>query len=315
MAAKLRIMELRHLRYFVAVAEEMSFTRAAERLHMRQPPLSIQIRHLERELGAELFDRSGRGITLTLAGRTLFDEARRIIDEIDGAARTIRRIADGELGHLTIAFIPSAANCVLGPVLRAFRNRYANVELRLHEMSPDDALEAVRERRADLAFLYRPLVDENLNQRVVADEPLLAAVPADHPLANAAEIDLRDLGEESFILPRQYGVPGLNAQVLAACSSAGFRPHVIQKDIWLTQTILSLVAAGLGVALVPRSAARLQRAGIAYLPLSHTAHTIPLGAVWRRDSRSPALSRFLELLADGGWQDASEPPRAPGDAA
>src|ERR1700757_142903 len=104
MPAKLRIMELRHLRYFVAVAEEMSFTRAAERLHMRQPPLSIQIRHLERELGAELFDRSGRGITLTLAGRTLFDETRRIIDEIDGAARTIRRIADGELGHLTIAF-------------------------------------------------------------------------------------------------------------------------------------------------------------------------------------------------------------------
>lgn len=291
--------ELRHLRYFIAVAEELSFTRAAARLHIAQPPLSTQIRALERRLGVELFDRSRRAIALTAAGDTLLVEARRLLVQVDQALRVTQRAGSGETGRLTVGFVPSATNEALPVHLRAFRARYPAVELFLREMRPDDLVAALAEGGVDICFLYLPFADERFASRTVAHERLVAALPADHRLARRRQLHVGDLREEPFVLPERHRMPGLNARVLAACRRAGFEPLAVQKDVWLLQTIMGLVAAGLGVALVPGSAQQLNRTGVALRPLRDAGEPIELGAYWRRDDRSVVLRRFVDALPHG----------------
>lgn len=290
-------MELRRLRYFVAVAEAGSFTRAAERLHVAQPALSVQVQRLESELGVELFDRSRRAIQLTDAGRVLLEEARGLLARADQAVELVRRTGAGAVGSLAVGFVPSAANATLPEILRSFSAAHPGVALHLREMTPDDLLRALHAGRLDVSFLYLPFDDPTLATSVVASEPFVAALPEGHPLARRRAVDVAALRDEPFVLPARHGMPGLHAQVLAICREAGFAPAAVQESVWLVQTIVGLVAGGVGVALVPASAQALRRRGVAYRPLrGGTRHEVALAAAWRREERAPVVRAFVARL-------------------
>jgi len=292
-------MELRRLEYFVAVAEELSFTRAAARLHVAQPALSVQVRRLEDELGVELLDRSRRQIALTAAGALLLDESRRLLAGLHQTVALVRRTGAGAIGRLAVGFVPSAANAALPPLLRRFAGSHPDVDVALREMPPDDLVRGLRDDRLDVCFLYLPFDDPALATRVVSRERFLVALPADHPLAGRDEVDVAVLADEPFILPTRHGMPGLHARVLGICREAGFVPRPVQEDVWLVQTIIGLVAAGAGVALVPASAEALGRTGVVHRPLRHrgrSEHEVELAAVWRREDRGPVLAAFLGTL-------------------
>ncbi|GAA3237444.1 LysR family transcriptional regulator [Pseudonocardia petroleophila] len=286
-------MRFRRLRYFVAVADELSFTRAAERLHMAQPPLSQQIALLEKDLGATLFDRSRRAVRLTAAGAALLPEARRLLADLDDTARLVRRVADGSLGRLSVGFVPSAINGALSDLLRGFRAGHPDVELTLRERDPDALLRSVRDRSLDLAVLYLPAPEPDLDHRWLGSEELLLALPAHHPAAARSRVALTDVADEPFVLPEQHDVPGLHAAVGAAFADAGVTPRVAQRGVWLMQTVLGLVAAGIGLAVVPSSVAALDRAGVVLRHLDGAARRVDLAAVWRPDNPSAPLARML----------------------
>jgi len=286
-------LDLRRLRYFVVVAEEQNFSRAAERLHMSQPPLSDQIKRLEGALGVRLFDRSSRGARLTEAGAVLLTEARRLLAQAASTAEAVRRVGDGEVGSLSLGFVPSASNNILPTVLGAFRERYPEVQLFLQEMNPDWLVQGLHEGRLDVGFFYLPFEDEGLEHRPVSREPLVAALHEHHPLASAGEVDLRDLADEPFVLPARYRMPGLHARVVEACREAGFAPNAIQKEVWLMQTIVGLVAGGMGVALVPASLRNLVRTGVVYKALRNPSPVVEMGVIWRRNERKPVVRSFL----------------------
>lgn len=297
-------MRYRRLGYFVAVAEELSFTRAARRLHMAQPPLSQQIALLEKDLGTELFDRSRRTIRLTPAGAALLPEARRLLADFEDTARLVRRVGTGEVGRLTIGFVPSAMNGCLPELLRDFRGRYPDVELVLREMAPDPLLRAVRDGRLDTGILYRPVTDPALAQRPLYRENLLVAMPEHHPAAASHEIALADLRDEPFILPEQHDVPGIHAAITATFTSAGVAPRTAQRGVWLMQTVLGLVAAGIGLALVPSSVAAVRRVGVALRPLRGSRPLLETVAVWQNEPvggrvRGP-LAGLVEVIEQRG---------------
>jgi DNA-binding transcriptional LysR family regulator len=286
----------RRLGYFVAVAEELSFTRAAERLHMAQPPLSQQIALLEKELGATLFDRSRRTIRLTAAGAALLPEARRLLADLDETTRMVRRVAEGAIGRLTVGFVPSAINGALPGLLRTFRTDHPAVDLTLREMAPDALLRAVHDRRLDLAMLYLPIGEPDLAVHPLAAEDLLLALPDDHPAADAETVALADVAGQPFVLPEQHDVPGLHAAVTALFADAGITPLVAQRGVWLMQTVLGLVAAGIGLAVVPSSVSALRRTGVTLRPIRGPGHRVQLAAVWRPDHRSASLEGLLAVL-------------------
>jgi DNA-binding transcriptional LysR family regulator len=292
-------MELRHMRYLLAVADELSFTRAAERIHVAQPALSVQIARLEVELGVQLFDRTRRKIRLTEAGQVMADEAREIIRAVDRAVELVQRVGDGVLGRLSIGFVPSASNAALPPLLRSFKADYPDVALELREMDPDRLVSALVEGRLDVCFLYLPFADPTLDQAVVVREEFIVALPHDHRLAECRAVDVAELREEPFVLPARHGMPGLLAQVLSICRDAGFSPHSVQDDVWLVQTIVGLVAAGTGVALVPASARVLVPAGVVYRPLvGIPERAVELAAIWRHGDTSSVLLRFLDMIRE-----------------
>lgn len=295
-------MDLRALRYYVAVAEELSFTRAAARLRVAQPALSVAVRRLEQELAVELVDRSRRAIALTPAGQVMLDEARGLLAGLERSLDRVRRTGQGALGHLDVGFVPSAANAALPPLLRSFAAGHPDVHLRLREMSPDDLVRALHDRRLDLAVLYLPFADDALEQHVVAREHFVVALPAGHELAaTGAGVPVAALAEEPFVLPARHGMPGLHAKVLDLCREAGFTPRAVQEDVWLVQTIVGLVAARVGVALVPANAQAMGGGLVVYRPLAPPdAASVELAAIWRRDDRSPVLRAFRREIGDPG---------------
>jgi DNA-binding transcriptional LysR family regulator len=214
-------MELRLLRYFIAVAEELSFNRAAQRLHMTQPPLSNQIKQLEEELGVLLFTRTSRGVRMTEAGEALLEEARRFFVQLEQATRVVQRVGHGEVGRLTLGFVPSASNEVLPSILRAFRHSYPDIELFLREMRPDRVVQRLHDQQIDAGFLYLPLDDASLNIECVSREPLVLALPESHPLAARPRVELQALAEEPFILPARYSMPGQGTDILLARRAGG----------------------------------------------------------------------------------------------
>jgi DNA-binding transcriptional LysR family regulator len=286
----------RRLSYFVAVAEELSFTRAAQRLHMAQPPLSQQIALLEKEIGTPLFDRSRRAIRLTAAGAALLPEARRLLTDLDETVRMVRGVGDGTVGRLTVGFVPSAINGVLPDLLREFGATHPAVELTLRELAPDALLRAVHERRLDVAVLYLPISEPDLAQRRLASEDLLLAVPEAHPAATAPTVALTDVAGEPFVLPERHDVPGLHAAITALFDGAGITPRIAQRGVWLIQTVLGLVAAGIGLAVVPSSAAALGRQGVTLRRLTNVTRQLELAAIWRPDNASAPLKDLLGVL-------------------
>ncbi|WP_407691019.1 LysR family transcriptional regulator [Rubrobacter marinus] len=278
------------------MAEEQNFSRAAERLLMAQPPLSDQIKRLEGAIGAKLFDRSRRGARLTEAGELLLMEARRLLAQADQAAEMVRRVGDGEVGRLALGFVPSASNSVLSPVLCEFRERYPDVQLYLQEMNPDWLVDGLHAGRVDLSFLYLPFEDDTLLHRPVSHEPLVVALPEMHKLATEEEVDLRELADQPFVLPARWHMPGLHAKVVEACRKAGFEPKAVQKEVWLMQTVVGLVAGGMGVALVPASLRNLARAGVVYKTVHGFSPTVEMGVVWRPQERNPVVHSFLRIV-------------------
>jgi DNA-binding transcriptional LysR family regulator len=292
-------LELRQLRYFVTVAEELHFGHAATRLHMTQPPLSQAIQGLETLLGAALFLRNRRGVALTAAGAALLPEARRMLAEAAGLGDLVQRAAAGASGRLALAFVTSADYSVLPPFLRAYRAAFPAVEIILQEATSDIQLDALLHARIDCGFLIPPLPDKaraTLDYMKVLEEPLILAAPSGlAALQQDGPIRLQDLPALPLIIfPRKIS-PALHDAILSCFTAAGVTPVIGQEAIQM-QTIVGLVSAGMGMALVPQSVSNLMRPGVEYRALAAATPLVETGLAWRRDNASPVLHGFLELL-------------------
>ncbi len=288
-------MELRHLRYFIAVADELHFGRAAERLCISQPPLSQQIQQLERELGFRLFDRTQRRVELTAAGGLFLVEAREILANLEKAVAAGRRVARGEVGWLGIGFVGTATYKFLPAVLSAFRARYPDVELVLRELVSARQSQALRERRIHVGLARPAIREEGIVSEVVLREPLVAALPEAHHLAKRARLSLADLAAEPFILFPPMPKPSYADFVVSMCEEAGFTPRVAQETAEI-HTAISLVAAGLGVTLVPASVQSAHREGIAYRRFEEPQPMTELAVAHRAGDASPVLIAFLAVV-------------------
>ncbi|CAD5246522.1 Uncharacterized HTH-type transcriptional regulator YnfL [Bosea sp. 62] len=291
--------ETRLLRQFIAVAEELNFHRAAERLHMAQPPLSQAIRKLEDVLGLSLFERSNRSVALTLAGATFLVSARRVLAQLEDGIREAQAVAAGQAGRLAISFVGTAHE-LLPLALRRFRAEFPGIELVLREATTGEQIAAITAGEADIGLMRQPgIMVAQLASETLLREPILAALPDDHPLAAKESIPLAALAGTDFIgTPRQLGI-GFHDQIIGLCRLAGFSPRIVQEARQM-QTIASLVASGLGVALIPGSLALMPRAGVAFRPITVEAPLqmthIELIAAWDATRHSLARDNFLAVL-------------------
>ena len=294
-------MELRHLRYFIAVAEEGHITRAAERLDMQQPPLSAQIAALERELDVKLFHRKARGVELTDAGRAFLEGARATLAHLDRACEKTRRIARGDEGRISVGVTPT---CMYHPfvpqVVRAFREAHPNVVLRLQESRSVDLYQQLADQRIDAAFVRIPPNDPTgVALDALLEEPMVVALPNGHPLAQRKEdatITLQELANETFIIYGSQHDPGIHAIAFRAFQAAGFNPVVGQQAPHLAST-LNLVAVGLGISFVPASLQRMHMDGVTYRRLKGAIKlSAPLKLASRRGDPSAVVRNFLSLV-------------------
>ncbi len=297
------MIELRHLRYFIAVAETQNFGRAAAQLHISQPPLSRAIQQLEAHLGTRLFLRVGRGVQLSAAGSQFLHDARRMLVELQRAERNAVRTARGETGTVRIGFVSTALYSVLPGLVRQLRQRLPGVELVLEEQTVGDQQRALQAAGIDLGLALCPQALPGLDQRVVQRETLVACLAIDHPLARQppAALALEALREEAFVMFPRERSPGLFDHILSMADAAGFSLKCGQQAVQM-QTIVGLVSAGLGPALVPASIATLQRPGVVYRSLTDAGKPVETALIWRRQDDNPALTRVLsELSADDAW--------------
>lgn len=294
--------ELRHLRYFVAVAQTLHFGRAAEQLGITQPVLSEQIRRLEVLLEAQLLHRTKRVVQLTEPGRIFLNDALRLLEQAEAAISTVRRAARGQLGKLAVGYTGPALYSVLPQIVRAFRERYPDVELTLHESCTPDQETALIANEIQVGFLHPP-IDAPLQLKEVLCESMVVALPENHPLACQPSVSIRDLARESFILfPRTVG-PVLYGQIMALCTQAGFSPRVVQEAT-PQPTMIGLVAAGIGIAFVSESLQQVGRPGVIYRSLREVAPVLKLAVAWKKQERdrkafteeSSTLQNFLHVV-------------------
>lgn len=292
--------ELSQLRCFIATAEELHFGRAAARLNMTQPPLSRQIQLLEHILGVSLLERTSRLVRLTPAGRVFLIEARRIIKLAESARLAARRVAKGDTGRVSIGFTAVSGYRFLPQILIAARARLPNIECELHEMVTGSQVEGLLSGLIDIGFVRPPLERQEFDTRSVIAEPLLAALPSSDPLLAAARLELSDFDERPLIMYSREGASYFHNMLVGLFDTAGIRPQYVQ---YVTQihSMLGMVQAGLGAALVPASAAELHFEDVHFRPLT----TVPerpakLHMAWRRDNSNPALQAVLELCASCG---------------
>jgi DNA-binding transcriptional LysR family regulator len=289
-------MELRHLRYFVAVAEELHFTRAAERLGIKQPPLSLQIRQLEREIGTALFRRETRGVKLTETGTLLLDEARRILDQVERIRAGVQSRARGESGHIHLGFAGATyVHRLITGIIRAYHERYPAVVLTPEQSNTARLLATLRSGEIDVAFVRPPVIDaDGLTLDLLIDEPMMIVLPEWHPRAGGRSMPLSALAPDTFILfPRAIG-PGLHDAIIASCQRAGFSPNLGQEASQ-TVSIIHMVAAGFGVSIVPQSLSQIRAEGIVYLAIEGEAPRAPVSVAHRRDDRSAIVRNFVAL--------------------
>jgi DNA-binding transcriptional LysR family regulator len=287
-------MELRHLRAFAAVAEELHFGRAAARLHIAQPPLSQQIRHLERDLGVQLLERTTRRVRLTNAGAVFLEHACRVLAEADRARESVLLTEQGERGEIRLGLTGATTWRLLPRVTRAYRVRYPLVRLELHPTVFSGAqINALLDGGIDVGLLRAP-VPVPLASRTLLDEELVAVLPDDHPLAVRPSVPLADLAEENFVsYPDRQG-SHLRETAMRACASAGFWPRVVQ-EAQDTYTVVALVAAAVGVALLPASAEWLHFEGVTFRPVTGADVRVPVALAWRPNNGSPVLAGFLAV--------------------
>jgi DNA-binding transcriptional LysR family regulator len=290
-------MELRHLRYFLATAEELHFTRAAARLNINQPPLSQQIKDLENELQVQLFHRIGRRIELTEAGQGFLTDTRAVLELVERAKTSAQKIARGEKGLLRIGFTSSACCHPMVPsVINDFRASHPDVELALSEGPTTYLAERLGAGHIDVAFL-RPGSTEHpgLHYQILVREELLVALPAQHALAERQSIQLRELTGESFVLPPRSAEPLSHDALLTGCHGAGFRPSIL-REVPQAASIINMVATGYGVALIPRSMCQLKPPGVVYVPVDGPAPKVSLSIGWREANRSAAVEHFISMV-------------------
>jgi DNA-binding transcriptional LysR family regulator len=287
-------MELRHLHYFIAVAEELHFSRAAKRLCISQPPLSQQIRDLEDELGVKLFERTKRHVQLTEAGKVFLEGSYLVLAQLEQAIEVTQRIGRGEVGRLAIGFVDSATYTLLPDILRVFREQFPAVELRLHELTTQEQIHALHQNQIDVGVVRSAIIEPGLSTECVLQESLVLALPQTHPLSAQVKVSVSTLADESFILfPAKLG-PVFYEQIIQICQQAGFRPKVAQEAVQM-QTIIGLVAAGLGIAFVPASLQNFHRSGVIYRPLQEQTSQTGLYLAWRQHDSSPVIRAFLNL--------------------
>jgi DNA-binding transcriptional LysR family regulator len=287
------MIELRHFRYFIVLAETLHFGRAADLLHMSQPPLSVQIRQLEEIVGAPLLERNRRSVRLTAAGAVFLDEARRAVRQAELAVERARDAAMGHRGTLRIGFVSSAPFNVLPPVLRVYRERHPHVTVDLHSVGSAEQMRRVAAAELDLGLVRLPAAATGVEIEVILREPLVAVLPESHPLAGRKRITIERLVDDAFVtFPRRLG-PGLYDRIMRFCAEAGFSPRVTQ-EVEQMHAIVGLVGAGLGVALVPASM-RLMAAGDVVFASIARAPMVEMGLAWRADDPSPLVASFLAV--------------------
>ncbi len=294
--------EIRQICYFLTIVEcDNSFSRAAERLHIEQPPLSQRIKSLEKRLKVTLFDRRRRPVRLTAAGKVFWEESQKAIEQLEKAIAQAGRAEKGDIGHLTVGLASSAANGIFSDLLRKFRLSYPAVTVAIKELTAEQQITALEAGQLDIGFeVISPSQIENrgLQWQVVTEESLVVVVPEDHPLAAKNTVALTSLAAQPLILPNVQAFPFYQA-FMNQCSAAGFEPKIVESTTatWML-SILSLVAAGVGLAILPDNVLNLQRKGVVYREISGLDLTRQIVAVWRGEHNSATLRRFLEMLKD-----------------
>lgn len=295
-------MELRHLKYFIAVAEELHFTRAAERLHIGQPPLSHAIQMLEADVGAQLFERSKRWVRLTEAGKLFLQDARHILALSEQASENARRAQRGETGELRIGFTFSTPFTPLfAAVINSYRQQYPDVTLTLREMATNKQLESLSQHNLDVGFIRPPEggelargVSSPLRFRKLRKDPLVAVLPSTHVLAKKKKVPMKDLAQEPFIMYPPSAGTGIYPHILRLCHAAGFAPKIAQEANDAS-TIIGLVAAGCGVSILPGSFYTIHFDGICYRPIADAGATTSLLLAQRKGEVSPLVDAFVGL--------------------
>lgn len=308
-------MELRQLRYFVAVAEELNFSRAAGRMYLSQPALSQQVHKLEQELGVRLFDRTRNQVGLTESGEVFLEGARRILGQVEQTTRATREAGGAERSHLGVGFPEYANHTLVADILQAFQNRYPYVDLEEHEMfTLQETLQQVdklKEGVLDAGFLLAPVKDENLDYQHILDIELVAAIPEGHPLAAADEVRMIDLADERIILFSRRFHPYCYDYVVGCCREAGFEPDVVQRkepQLYSGATTYRMVASGVGVGIVARPLVSTSRLpGVVFKPLRDPAPVLELAVTWRKDNLSPNLQAFLEIVREFAPEVPTDP--------
>lgn len=289
-------MDIRHLRYFCVLAEQLHFTKAALLLNVAQPALSHQIKQLEEELGTQLVERTNRRVRLTAAGELFRDRATRILEQLDQAARETARAGQGEAGNLVIGVVSTAVCSVLPELLRSVRREAPRISIDIREMEPGEQVEALRREIIDIGLLFLAIQDPAFDSLVISRERLIMALPTGHPAANSEKVHLSDLTAETFLIPRRQPVRGFHEVVLETLRSGGIQTPRLQPTR-LLQTAVFLVAGQLGVALVPESfRLHLRVRGCVYRDIAGMPAYADLIGVWRRSSVPPVLRRFLSQL-------------------
>jgi DNA-binding transcriptional LysR family regulator len=291
-------MELRHLRYFVAVAEALSFTKAAENLHLAQPSLTRQIKDLEAEIDVRLIDRSGKRISLTQEGESFLLDARRLLAECAQSVQAVQRLSRGESRQLNIGYVANIYHDLLPETLDAFRKAYPRTALNLFDMTPAEQFQALDEHKIDLGFVcFRTRSTGNdLQWTRVGHDIVMATVAEGNPLAKKARIDLKDLEQTFFVEMSEKTYPGSNNWLINACREAGFRPRILQ-DADREPAVISFVAAGLGVALLPEQIKRLPHEGVVFRPLRQRL-TADSWAVWKVNNSSDCLMQYIQIVKE-----------------
>lgn len=287
-------MELRQLSCFVAVAEELNFSRAAERMHISQPPFSRQIAKLEEELGTRLLTRSSRSVALTPAGANFLREARLVLAMADKAAEVARRTQRGEIGLLRIGFVGSTIYTSVPAQLQAYRKQYPDVEITLQQMTVARQINLLLAGQIDLGFIRQAVANTRLAMRSILEERFVVAVPANHPFAQRADVDLGEIADEDLVAFAREEAPAIHLHLLTMCRERGFTPRIVQ-EVYPMSTVVGLVASGIGVAIVPESMSRLNILDVVYVNLSGTTARSELLLVWRADDDSSVLRNFLDM--------------------
>lgn len=291
-------MELRQIRYFLAVAEELHFRRAAELVHVAQPALSQQIHKLEHEIGASLFERSHHKVLLTPAGKAFYEKARSLLNDAAQAILDARRAGCGQAGSINIGFVSTAAISILPAALKRLRQSTPAADVELRELATEEQIDSLYRGKLDIGFFHAKLTDETFDKLVIEKERLILALPASSPHARGRVVDLKKLAGETAILPAKHTTSGYYEHVRLAYQLAGVVPRR-ECHTRLLQTGILLVGAGLGVSLVPESFRSIRVKGAVYRTLSVEPPPLELTAAWRRDNNSPLLSRFVTELRAG----------------